>query len=95
MKSYEASWAAVHIAAINAGEYALRRVRGGSVVNGSGMVLGMADNHNPCGRSGTGNEGGCGVVWVDDDNNVPHKTMVLHGGWWAGRARRHPPSQQQ
>ena len=33
-KSYKASWAAACVAAINAGEYALRRVQGGSVVDG-------------------------------------------------------------
>ncbi len=45
-KLYKASQAAARVAAINAGEYALRRVRGGSVVNGSGVVLGMADDHD-------------------------------------------------
>ncbi len=84
-KSYKVSWAAAPVAAINAGEYALRRVWGGSVIEGSGVVLGMVDDHDPRGRSGTGNEGGCGVVPVDDNNDAPHKTMVLHGGWWAGR----------
>jgi hypothetical protein len=68
-KLYEVSWAAAHVAAVNAGEYALRRVRGGSVV--VGMVLGTADDHDPRERSGTGNEGSCGVLRVDDDNNVP------------------------
>ncbi len=95
MKPYKASQAAARIAAVNAGEYALRRVRGGSVVDGGGVVLGMADNHDPRGRSGMGNKGGCCVVWVDGDDNIPHETMVLHGGWWAGRARRHPPSRRQ
>jgi hypothetical protein len=70
-KSYEASWAAARIAAVDAGEYALRRVRGGSVVDGGGVVLGTADDHCPRGRSGTGDEGGCGVVRVDEDDNVP------------------------
>ncbi len=80
MKSYEASRAAVRIAAIDAGEYALRRVRGWSVVDGGGVVLGTADDHDPRGRSSMGNEGDCGIVRVDDDDDVPHKTMVLHGG---------------
>ncbi len=33
-KSYEASQAATCIAAIDAGEYALRRVQGGSIIDG-------------------------------------------------------------
>jgi hypothetical protein len=78
-KSYKASWAAGCVAPVNAGEYALRRVRGGSFVNGGGMVLDTADDHDSCGRSGTGDKGGCGIVRVDDDNDAPHKTMVLHG----------------
>jgi hypothetical protein len=59
------------VAAVNAGEYALRRVRGGSVVDGGGVVMGTADDHDPRGRSGTGDKGGCGIVRVDDDNDVP------------------------
>jgi hypothetical protein len=94
VKSYKASWAAARIAAVNAGEYALRRVWGRSVVNGGGVVLGTADNHDPRGRSGTGDEGGCGIIRVDNDDNVPHKTMVLHGRWWAGKACCHPPSRR-
>ncbi len=83
-KSYEASRAAARVAAFNAGEYALRRVQGGSIVNSGGVVLGTADNQDPRGRSGMGNEGGCGFVRVDDNDDIPHKTMVLHGRWWAG-----------
>ncbi len=91
-KLYKASRAAACVAAIDAREYALRRVWGGSVVNGGGVVVGMADDHDPLGRSGTGDKGGCGVVLVDDGDDVPHETMVLQGGWWAGRARCHPSS---
>ncbi len=80
-KLYEASRATARVTAVNAGEYALWRVQDGSVVDGGGVVLGTADNHDPCGRSGTGNEGGCGIVQVDNDNDVPHETMVLHGVW--------------
>jgi hypothetical protein len=94
-KLYEASQAAARVAAVNTREYALQRVRGWSVIEGGGMVLGTADNHDPCGRSGMGDKGGCGIVRVDDDDDTPHKTMVLHGGWWAGRARHHSPCRQQ
>ncbi len=93
-KLYEVSRAAVHTA-IDVGEYALLRVRGGSVVDGGGVVLGTADDDNPHRRSSTGDEGGCGVVRVNDNDNVPHETMVLHGGWWAWRACHHPPSRQR
>jgi hypothetical protein len=79
-KSYEASRAAARVAVVNAGEYALRRVRGGSIVDGGSVVLGTADDHDPRGRSDTGDEGGCGDVRVNDDDDVPHETMVLHGG---------------
>jgi hypothetical protein len=48
-----ASRAAARVAAVDAGEFALRRVRGGSVVDGGGVVLGTADDHDPRGRSGT------------------------------------------
>ncbi len=80
-KSYKASRAAARVVAIIAGEYALRRVRGGSIVDDGSVVLGTADDLNPRGRSGMGNKGGCGIVWVDNDDDVPHETMVLHGGW--------------
>ncbi len=52
-KLYKASRAAARVGVVDAGEYALRRVWGGSVVDGGGVVLGTADNHNPRGRSGT------------------------------------------
>jgi hypothetical protein len=83
-KSYEVSWAAAHVAAVNAGEYALRRVRSGSVVDCGGMVLGTADNHGPRGRSGTGNKGGCGIVRVNDDNNSPTKLWYYMVGGGQG-----------
>ncbi len=81
-KSYKASWAAACIADVPAGEYALQRAQDGSIVDGGGMVLDTADDHNLRGRSGMGDD-------------VPHETLVLHGRWWAGRARHHPPSQQR
>ncbi len=56
-KSYKASQVSACIAAVNAGEYALWRVWGGSVVDGGSMVLGTADDHDPRGRSGTGDKG--------------------------------------
>jgi hypothetical protein len=86
-KSYKASRATARVAAVDAGEYALRRVRGGSVVDGGGVVLGTADDHDPRGRSGTGDEGGCGIVRVeDDDDDVP--IVVLQGDGGQGNVLR-------
>lgn len=62
-KTYEASRAAARVSAVDAGEYVLRRVKGGSVVDGDGVVLGTADDHYPQTRS---EEGGAGVAAVDD-----------------------------
>jgi len=46
-KSYEASRAAVRVSAVNAGDYSFERVKGGSVVDGGGVVLGTAADHDP------------------------------------------------
>ena len=44
-KSYEASRAAVRVAAVNTGDYSFEKVKGGSVVDGGGVVLGTAKDH--------------------------------------------------
>ena len=63
-KTYEASRAAARVSAVDAGGYALRRVRGGSVVDGDGVVLGTADDHDPRTKTEVGVGGD--VVAVDD-----------------------------
>ena len=68
-KSYEASRAAVRVSAVDAGEYALRKVRGGTVVDGGGVVLGAADDHrDDPRRSERGDDEGGGVARVADDD---------------------------
>ena len=44
-KSYEASRAAVRVAAVNTGGYSFEKVKGGSIVDGGGVVLGTAKDH--------------------------------------------------
>jgi hypothetical protein len=44
-KSYEASRAAVRVAAVDAGEYSLQIVKSGTVMAGGGVVLGTANDH--------------------------------------------------
>jgi hypothetical protein len=70
-KSYEASRAAVRVAAVDAGEYALRKVGGGTVVDGGGVVLGTAadDRRDPPQRSEKrGDDEGGGVAARADDD---------------------------
>jgi len=77
-KSYEASRAAVRVAAVDAGEYALRRVGGGTVVDGGGVVLGTADDrHRDPPRRGEkrGDEGGGVAARADDDDVVLGRTL--------------------
>ena len=45
-KSYEASRAAVRVTAVNTGEYSFEKVKGGSIVDGGGVVLGTASDQN-------------------------------------------------
>ncbi|KAL3815416.1 hypothetical protein ACHAXA_009161 [Cyclostephanos tholiformis] len=66
-RTYEASRAAARVTAVDAGEYVLTRVKGGSVVDGGGVVLGTADDHDHRSRSeGVEEGGGGGVAAVDD-----------------------------
>jgi hypothetical protein len=53
-KTYEASRAAAHVSAVDAGD---------SIVDSNRVVLGTADDHYPQTRS---EEGGAGVAAVDD-----------------------------
>jgi len=46
-KSYEASRAAVRVTAVNQGDFSFEKVKGGSVVDGGGVVLGTANDHEP------------------------------------------------
>ncbi|KAL7541407.1 hypothetical protein ACHAXR_010898 [Thalassiosira sp. AJA248-18] len=44
-KSYEASRAAVRVAAVNQGDFSFEKIKGGSKVDGGGVVLGVAKDH--------------------------------------------------
>ena len=44
-KSFEASRAAVRVMAVNQGDFRFKKVRGRSVVDGGGVVLGTAKDH--------------------------------------------------
>ena len=44
-KSYEESRAAVRVAAVNKGAFSLEKVKGGTIVEGTGVVLGTAKDH--------------------------------------------------
>ena len=45
-KSYEESRAAARVSAVNMGEFSFERVKGGTVVEGQGVVLGSAKDHD-------------------------------------------------
>ncbi len=56
-KSYEASRAGVRVAAVNHGDYAFQRVKGGSAgEDGKGVVLGTRKDHEPTGDDSDNDE---------------------------------------
>eukprot|EP00574_Skeletonema_japonicum_P004624 CAMPEP_0201723732 /NCGR_PEP_ID=MMETSP0593-20130828/7667_1 /ASSEMBLY_ACC=CAM_ASM_000672 /TAXON_ID=267983 /ORGANISM="Skeletonema japonicum, Strain CCMP2506" /LENGTH=480 /DNA_ID=CAMNT_0048214863 /DNA_START=6 /DNA_END=1448 /DNA_ORIENTATION=- len=66
-KSYEESRAAVRVSAVNLGAFSFERVKGGTVVDGKGVVLGTAKDH---GQSAS-------VADDNDDNEALGLTMYM------------------
>ena len=55
-KSYEESRAAVRVAAVNLGAFSFERVKGGTVVDGQGVVLGTAKDHEQSATGGNNDD---------------------------------------
>ncbi|KAL7448548.1 hypothetical protein ACHAWC_000714, partial [Mediolabrus comicus] len=55
-KSYEESRAAVRVAAVNKGAFSFEKVKGGTIVEGTGVVLGTAKDHEEGGDDHEENE---------------------------------------
>jgi hypothetical protein len=66
-KSYEESRAAVRVAAVNQGAFSFEKVKGGTVVEGEGIVLGTAKDHDEK----------IDGIENDADNHVLRRTMYM------------------